>query len=122
MRARFSAYATGNAEFVVKTEIDGDLQAIKNWIERVQFRGLRVLDSSRGGPEDSEGTVTFEADLDGPEGAATHRETSTFERDTEGHWIFVKGRHNPLRTGPKVGRNDPCPCGSGKKYKKCCSA
>ncbi|MBQ7930797.1 MAG: SEC-C domain-containing protein, partial [Clostridia bacterium] len=23
---------------------------------------------------------------------------------------------------PKVGRNDPCPCGSGKKYKKCCGA
>ena len=28
----------------------------------------------------------------------------------------------PLRTGPKVGRNDPCPCGSGKKYKNCCGA
>jgi hypothetical protein len=26
----------------------------------------------------------------------------------------------PVRAGPKVGRNDPCPCGSGKKYKKCC--
>ena len=26
----------------------------------------------------------------------------------------------PVTTGPKVGRNDPCPCGSGKKYKKCC--
>ena len=26
----------------------------------------------------------------------------------------------PVRTGPKVGRNDPCPCGSGKKYKHCC--
>lgn len=26
------------------------------------------------------------------------------------------------RTGPKVGRNDPCPCGSGKKYKKCCGS
>jgi len=26
----------------------------------------------------------------------------------------------PVRVGPKVGRNDPCPCGSGKKYKKCC--
>jgi preprotein translocase subunit SecA len=25
-----------------------------------------------------------------------------------------------VREGPKVGRNDPCPCGSGKKYKKCC--
>jgi uncharacterized protein len=28
----------------------------------------------------------------------------------------------PVRTGPKTGRNDPCPCGSGKKYKKCCSS
>jgi len=26
----------------------------------------------------------------------------------------------PLRSGPKVGRNDPCPCGSGKKFKQCC--
>ena len=26
----------------------------------------------------------------------------------------------PVRTGAKIGRNDPCPCGSGKKYKKCC--
>jgi preprotein translocase subunit SecA len=25
-----------------------------------------------------------------------------------------------LRQGPKVGRNDPCPCGSGKKFKQCC--
>jgi preprotein translocase subunit SecA len=24
------------------------------------------------------------------------------------------------RASPKIGRNDPCPCGSGKKYKKCC--
>jgi uncharacterized protein len=28
----------------------------------------------------------------------------------------------PVRTTPKIGRNDPCPCGSGKKYKKCCGA
>ena len=27
-----------------------------------------------------------------------------------------------VRDAPKVGRNDPCPCGSGKKYKKCCGA
>jgi SWIM/SEC-C metal-binding protein len=27
----------------------------------------------------------------------------------------------PVAAGPKVGRNDPCPCGSGKKYKKCCA-
>jgi preprotein translocase subunit SecA len=29
-------------------------------------------------------------------------------------------KSKPIRTGPKVGRNDPCPCGSGKKYKQCC--
>jgi len=28
----------------------------------------------------------------------------------------------PMRTGPKIGRNDPCTCGSGKKYKNCCGA
>ncbi len=40
--------------------------------------------------------------------------------------IAVSGRSaaqaeepKPVRTGAKVGRNDPCPCGSGKKYKKC---
>jgi preprotein translocase subunit SecA len=29
-------------------------------------------------------------------------------------------RAQPIRSGPKVGRNDPCPCGSGKKFKNCC--
>jgi preprotein translocase subunit SecA len=32
----------------------------------------------------------------------------------------AKAKAKPVRTGPKVGRNDPCPCGSGKKYKHCC--
>jgi preprotein translocase subunit SecA len=31
-----------------------------------------------------------------------------------------KPKPKPARTGPKVGRNDPCPCGSGKKFKQCC--
>ena len=31
-------------------------------------------------------------------------------------------RREPVVKGSKVGRNDPCPCGSGKKYKKCCGA
>ena len=40
---------------------------------------------------------------------------------------FVGGKPAPkkpttVRAGAKVGRNDPCPCGSGKKYKKCCGS
>ena len=31
-----------------------------------------------------------------------------------------KPRRVPVRKGKKIGPNDPCPCGSGKKYKKCC--
>jgi len=29
------------------------------------------------------------------------------------------GKPQPIRVGEKIGRNDPCPCGSGKKYKQC---
>ena len=33
-----------------------------------------------------------------------------------------QGTQQVTRTEDKVGRNDPCPCGSGKKYKKCCGS
>ena len=42
-------------------------------------------------------------------------QTVTNTADADG-----KPRQRPVRTEKKVGRNDPCPCGSGKKYKKCC--
>ena len=36
-------------------------------------------------------------------------------------WGLKNGpKLEPVRTEPKIGRNDPCNCGSGKKYKKCC--
>jgi uncharacterized protein YecA (UPF0149 family) len=38
---------------------------------------------------------------------------------TQGEGAKVK---TIVREAPKIGRNDPCPCGSGKKYKKCCGA
>ena len=37
---------------------------------------------------------------------------------SEANEVIAKAQ--PVRTGPKVGRNDPCSCGSGKKYKQCC--
>ena len=36
-----------------------------------------------------------------------------------GYW---KAKRQVVNSAPKVGRNDPCPCGSGKKHKKCCAA
>jgi len=47
--------------------------------------------------------------------------------DTDGWRLSALNGHNlapqtPFRAPEKIGRNDPCPCGSGKKYKKCCGA
>ncbi|MBP8613991.1 MAG: preprotein translocase subunit SecA [Firmicutes bacterium] len=45
------------------------------------------------------------------------RLTGPQSQDTEGR---EQVRPGPVKSGKKVGRNDPCPCGSGKKYKNCC--
>ena len=45
------------------------------------------------------------------------------ERPEERKMVMNQGEDaekKPVHVGDKVGRNDPCPCGSGKKYKKCC--
>jgi preprotein translocase subunit SecA len=51
-----------------------------------------------------------------PEGAG---EMQAASEQSQGEGTKVK---TIVRQAPKVGRNDPCPCGSGKKYKKCCGA
>lgn len=42
------------------------------------------------------------------------------------HWAEERSKPRPVptatRAAPRIGRNDPCPCGSGKKYKRCCGA
>ena len=52
-----------------------------------------------------------------------HHEISRFSR-VDGQWYYVDGElvkpATEQRQRPKVGRNEPCPCGSGRKYKKCC--
>jgi SEC-C motif-containing protein len=52
-----------------------------------------------------------------------HHELAEFAKE-DGQWYFVDGRApkhvQSIRQGPKIGRNDPCPCGSGRKFKKCC--
>ena len=48
---------------------------------------------------------------------------STVEKITSAAALRAGVATNPYtRTSPKVGRNSPCPCGSGRKFKKCCGA
>ena len=55
------------------------------------------------------------------QGTAQHNSLEAFN----GGGTALSGKSRPenaqvVRITPKVGRNDPCPCGSGKKYKHCC--
>jgi preprotein translocase subunit SecA len=54
----------------------------------------------------------------GVSGAAAPAQNKASDVVSEAAEAMEKSK--PVRTGPKVGRNDPCPCGSGKKYKQCC--
>jgi SEC-C motif-containing protein len=70
------------------------------------------------------GTVEFVARYRQGGKVFAHHEQASF-RKADGRWLYVDGTINPKpaqRFAAKVGRNDPCPCGSGQKYKKCCGA
>jgi len=127
MRSRYSAYVEHAIDYIVNTctkdEKDRiDIRQTKTWSERSKWLGLKILSTEKGGAEDTEGTVEFEAlyEMDGLRD--THHEKAKFTK-RDGRWLYDEGDIVPktvVRTGPKVGRNDPCPCGSGKKYKHCC--
>jgi len=66
--------------------------------------------------------VEFEASYEMDRLKDLHHERARFKKNGD-KWFYLDGSIVPktvVRTGPKVGRNDPCPCGSGKKYKHCC--
>jgi SEC-C motif-containing protein len=130
MRARYSAYAVGAVQFIIDTchreEGDGgiDLEATKKWSEESTWLGLKIHRVEKGGPLDDKGLVEFSATYEQSGLREEHHEIGSFVKK-DGTWLYETGEIVPttvVRTSPKVGRNDPCPCGSGKKYKKCCGA
>lgn len=129
MRSRYTAFVRGDFDHVENTNApearDGfDRSGTESDNSTRQWTALEILDTSGGGPGDDTGLVEFAAyyKLVGQPGV--HHERSTFRREA-GRWFYVDGVINPKsppRRTEKVGRNDPCPCGSGKKHKKCCGA
>ena len=129
MRARYSAYAVGAVDFIVETCVTAeggriDVDATKKWSEGSKWLGLKILKTEKGGAADDKGSVEFVATYEQAGLREEHHEIGGFVKK-EGLWLYDDGNIIPttvVRSGPKVGRNDPCPCGSGKKYKKCCGA
>ena len=128
MRARYSAHAEVALDFIRDSihpdhRHDYDAEESRKWAESSQWLGLEIHDVQQGGAEDQSGQVEFTARYRAADGTHQHRELADFVKQ-DGRWFFTEGRMakgRPLRV-EKVGRNDPCPCGSGKKYKKCCAA
>ena len=128
MRARYSAYAKVETDFLLDSLIpdnreDHDADDTRNWAENSEWHELEIVNSEAGGPEDSEGDVEFIANFTYEGIKQSHHELAHFKKE-DGTWYFDSGETIPpkpfVREAPKVGRNEPCPCGSGKKYKKCC--
>jgi SEC-C motif-containing protein len=128
MRSRYTAYALGNVDWIVESQSpEGrqfvDRRATEEWSRRAEWRRMEVVEVKDGGPDDAEGFVDFKAYYTIGGEDITHHEVASFRQD-EGTWYFVDGievKPRPYkRLEKKVGPNEPCTCGSGKKFKKCC--
>ena len=129
MRSRYTAYVRANIDYVTETHDPStreqhDAEQARAWAEGSEWLGLEIVTTDAGGASDDSGKVEFIARFKNDDGEQEHHESSTFTKRDD-VWYFttgeVLGPQQVRRDHPKVGRNDPCPCGSGKKYKKCCA-
>ncbi len=130
IRARYTAHTTGDMDFILathhpSTRSDIDEAATRRWASESTWLGLEILNVDGGSAEDSSARIEFMARYrDAARRRHTHHERGVFEK-YHGQWYFrdaeVPDVDQFRRNKPKQGRNDPCACGSGKKYKKCCA-
>jgi SEC-C motif-containing protein len=128
MRSRYSAYVVRAIDYLGDTlhpahRGDWDRDATRRWAETADWISLEIVDTEAGRGGDEEGWVEFVATFSENGRVQRHHERSRFLR-AQGRWYYVDGETPKPKTQrldtPRVGRNDPCPCGSGKKFKKCC--
>ncbi len=128
MRSRYSAYVKKEIGYIFTSlhpdhRSDYDEKSTREWAESAEWDTFKILDTKKGGHEDQEGQVEFVVTFLEKGIKREHHELSSFKKH-DGTWYFTEGKtQSPrpvVRAMPKTGRNDPCACGSGKKYKKCC--
>ena len=127
MRSRYSAFVKKELDYIHSSlhpehRADYDEKSTRAWAESADWQGIKIVSTMNGGPEDIEGQVEFVVSYVERGNKQEHHELSSFKKD-KGTWYFTTGKIMPkpvVRAAPKTGRNDPCPCGSNKKFKKCC--
>ncbi len=129
MKSRYSAFALGKGQYLADTlsarqKDDFNVEEFEKGAGQAKWLGLEIRKTAEGGEKDQTGSVEFVAKYREQGQQVIHHELAHFIRE-DGKWVFDDCVMNPKeaqRRVEKVGRNDPCPCGSGKKYKKCCGA
>ncbi len=140
MRSRYTAFVRAEINYIRKTlspegAKDFDEAGARTWATESKWKGLKILSTEQGTASDTKGVVEFVATYEHDGHVLEHHEVSKFRKTAKGQWLYVdgdahvheegQGHHHHaapvtvVRESPKIGRNDPCPCGSGKKYKKC---
>jgi SEC-C motif-containing protein len=123
MRSRYAAFVQGEIDYVVATHHpdsrdDVDVDGARAWSQGSEWLGLDIVEASGD-------IVEFIAHYKAHGAELRHHERSTFAQ-VDGEWFYRDGHtvkpKTVVKDSPKVGRNSPCPCGSGKKYKRCCGA
>ena len=117
MKSRYSAYALGEGSYLVRTSVkehryEADAALIEEFAKNSEWLKLEIVQSSEAGET---GMVEFKAYYRENGEIKLHHEKSTFIKEA-GEWFYDEGK---LFT-TMIGRNELCPCGSGKKYKRCC--
>ena len=125
MRSRYTAYVLGRLDYIAATcagpaAAAFDLREAELSQLGTRWLGLEIIGTRKGRQGDENGTVSFIARYSHNGAGGELRETSTFRR-VDGRWFYWDRLEDAAAPrASAVGRNDPCPCGSGKKYKKCC--
>ncbi len=123
MRSRFTAHVARDWAHLHRTYLETSKEPyVAKGDEMAQNWTRLVIHAHEPGIRPDTAYVDFTAYYKEGDAEKSLQERAEFRRD-EGSWIYVR----PVRQGPapiksqaKVGRNDPCPCGSGKKHKQCC--
>jgi SEC-C motif domain protein len=125
MRSRYTAYVRGAIDYLVATHDEAtrgtiDREGVSRWSRETQWLGLEIVATERGGAEDDTGIVEFVASGATRGTPFRQHERSRFRRAGD-RWVYVDGKvlAEPARRAATPGRNEPCPCGSGMKYKRC---
>lgn len=114
MRSRYAAFVVKDRDYVLKTWHPSTRPEALTLEDSPQWASLRILDSDEDGDN---GRVHFRAMYRSGKGWGYLEEVSDFIKE-DGRWLYLSGDTTEGQLKP--GRNEPCPCGSGRKFKACC--